>query len=160
MLESENIDENNQLISYVSYILSPDRIFWLTSSGTAIWKMPLVLKENCSPRTSMLSMHQSFWRPLSTCLVRRKGVPTSLTEWFTQLLASWTLRKSCCVDCSLCSLRNPNMYRILKPHLDTMFREIIFPVICFNAQDQELWNEDPQEYLRKEFGRSFCGITA
>jgi len=49
------------------------------------------------------------------------------------------------------ALRNPNMYRILKPHLDTMFRDIIFPVICFNAQDQELWNDDPQEYLRKEF---------
>mmetsp|Transcript_5295 Transcript_5295/g.7439 ORF Transcript_5295/g.7439 Transcript_5295/m.7439 type:complete len:1038 (+) Transcript_5295:129-3242(+) len=49
------------------------------------------------------------------------------------------------------ALRNPNMYRMLKPHLDNMFREIIFPVICFNAKDQELWNEDPQEYLRKEF---------
>jgi len=49
------------------------------------------------------------------------------------------------------AVRNHVMYPVLKPHVDTLFKEILFPLVCFSNSDRELWTEDPEEYLRKEF---------
>ncbi|GJV40278.1 importin beta-like SAD2 [Tanacetum coccineum] len=34
---------------------------------------------------------------------------------------------------------------------DVVLFEIIFPLMCFNENDQKLWEEDPQEYIRKGY---------
>lgn len=44
------------------------------------------------------------------------------------------------------------MYQLLQPQLDIVLFEIIFPLMCFNDNDQRLWNEDPHEYVRKGYG--------
>lgn len=44
------------------------------------------------------------------------------------------------------------MYALLQPHLDVLLFEIIFPLMCFNDDDQVLWDEDPHEYVRKGYG--------
>ncbi|WZY77848.1 hypothetical protein YC2023_024232 [Brassica napus] len=71
-----------------------------------------------------------------------------------------------CLDCelgmwyhsilSLQSLGIPknSMYTLLQPHLDVLLFEIIFPLMCFNDDDQVLWDEDPHEYVRKGYGMS------
>ncbi|CAN6901566.1 unnamed protein product [Brassica oleracea] len=37
------------------------------------------------------------------------------------------------------------------PTLDVLLFEIIFPLMCFNNDDQVLWDEDPHEYVRKGY---------
>ncbi|XP_023549155.1 importin beta-like SAD2 isoform X1 [Cucurbita pepo subsp. pepo] len=43
------------------------------------------------------------------------------------------------------------MYSLLQPRLDVLLFEIIFPLMCFNDNDQKLWDEDPHEYVRKGY---------
>ncbi|KAG0476805.1 hypothetical protein HPP92_013646 [Vanilla planifolia] len=50
-----------------------------------------------------------------------------------------------------CSISRNSMYNLLQPQLDTVLFEIIFPLMCFNDNDQRLWNEDPHEYVRKGY---------
>ncbi|CAH8310505.1 unnamed protein product [Eruca vesicaria subsp. sativa] len=45
------------------------------------------------------------------------------------------------------------MYNLLQPHLDVLLFEVIFPLMCFNDNDQILWEEDPHEYVRKGYVR-------
>lgn len=44
------------------------------------------------------------------------------------------------------------MYTLLQPRLDVLLFEIVFPLMCFNDNDQKLWDEDPHEYVRKGYG--------
>ncbi|CAH1424238.1 unnamed protein product [Lactuca virosa] len=43
------------------------------------------------------------------------------------------------------------MYNLLQPRLDVVMFEIIFPLMCFNDNDQALWEEDLHEYVRKGY---------
>ncbi|CAE6076732.1 unnamed protein product [Arabidopsis arenosa] len=49
------------------------------------------------------------------------------------------------------SISKNSMYNLLQPHLDTLLFEIVFPLMCFNDNDQMLWDEDPHEYVRKGY---------
>ncbi|XWS22243.1 hypothetical protein CRYUN_Cryun29cG0017800 [Craigia yunnanensis] len=52
----------------------------------------------------------------------------------------------------LCSSISKNsMYTLLQPQLDVLLFEIVFPLMCFNDNDQKLWEEDPHEYVRKGY---------
>nr|KAJ0212709.1 hypothetical protein LSAT_V11C400166000 [Lactuca sativa] len=42
-------------------------------------------------------------------------------------------------------------YNLLQARLDVVLFEIIFPLMCFNDNDQKLWEEDPHEYVRKGY---------
>ncbi|GFY92874.1 ARM repeat superfamily protein [Actinidia rufa] len=53
------------------------------------------------------------------------------------------------------SVSKTSMYNLLQPRLDVVLFEIIFPLMCFNDNDQKLWDEDPHEYVRKG-GNGFC----
>ncbi|KAG6514489.1 hypothetical protein ZIOFF_024849 [Zingiber officinale] len=44
-----------------------------------------------------------------------------------------------------------SMYQLLQPQLDIVLFEIVFPLMCFNDNDQNLWTEDPHEYVRKGY---------
>ncbi|GAB2230170.1 hypothetical protein Drorol1_Dr00014427 [Drosera rotundifolia] len=49
------------------------------------------------------------------------------------------------------SVSKNRLYQLLKPRLDVLLFEIIFPLMCFNDNDQKLWDEDPHEYVRKGY---------
>ncbi|XP_057489384.1 importin beta-like SAD2 [Actinidia eriantha] len=49
------------------------------------------------------------------------------------------------------SVSKTSMYNLLQPRLDVVLFEIIFPLMCFNDNDQKLWDEDPHEYVRKGY---------
>lgn len=49
------------------------------------------------------------------------------------------------------SISKSSMYNLLQPRLDVLLFEIIFPLMCFNDNDQKLWDEDPHEYVRKGY---------
>ncbi|XP_022761680.1 importin beta-like SAD2 isoform X2 [Durio zibethinus] len=49
------------------------------------------------------------------------------------------------------SISKNGMYTLLQPQLDVLLFEIVFPLMCFNDNDQKLWEEDPHEYVRKGY---------
>ncbi|KAE8698049.1 Importin beta-like SAD2-like protein [Hibiscus syriacus] len=49
------------------------------------------------------------------------------------------------------SISKNSMYTLLQPQLDVILFEIVFPLMCFNDNDQKLWEEDPHEYVRKGY---------
>lgn len=49
------------------------------------------------------------------------------------------------------SITKNSMYSLLQPRLNVLLFEIIFPLMCFNDNDQKLWEEDPHEYVRKGY---------
>ncbi|KAK4804484.1 hypothetical protein SAY86_004301 [Trapa natans] len=49
------------------------------------------------------------------------------------------------------SISKNTMYNLLQPKLDVLLFEIVFPLMCFNDNDQKLWEEDPHEYVRKGY---------
>ena len=38
----------------------------------------------------------------------------------------------------------------MKPHLEPLIVQFIFPLLCFSDSDQELWDEDPVEFIHKK----------
>ncbi|RLM79588.1 importin beta-like SAD2 [Panicum miliaceum] len=49
------------------------------------------------------------------------------------------------------SVTKNSMYQMMQPQIDILLSEIIFPLMCFNDNDQKLWDEDPHEYVRKGY---------
>ena len=43
---------------------------------------------------------------------------------------------------------NPT-WKLIKPHIHDLLTKCIFNLMCFNDEDAELWDTDPQEYIRK-----------
>eukprot|EP01124_Arcella_intermedia_P002392 TRINITY_DN11301_c0_g3_i1.p1 TRINITY_DN11301_c0_g3~~TRINITY_DN11301_c0_g3_i1.p1 ORF type:complete len:985 (+),score=252.39 TRINITY_DN11301_c0_g3_i1:51-3005(+) len=41
-------------------------------------------------------------------------------------------------------------WTVLKLHLDTILKTIFFPILLFGEEDNELFNNDPQEFLRRQ----------
>lgn len=35
-----------------------------------------------------------------------------------------------------------------------VIQEIVFPLCCHSAKDEELWQEDPQEFIRTKYGKA------
>eukprot|EP01103_Thecamoeba_quadrilineata_P012851 TRINITY_DN3421_c0_g1_i1.p1 TRINITY_DN3421_c0_g1~~TRINITY_DN3421_c0_g1_i1.p1 ORF type:complete len:708 (-),score=142.29 TRINITY_DN3421_c0_g1_i1:997-3120(-) len=56
-----------------------------------------------------------------------------------------------CINFLNATIRISSTYKLLQPHLNSFLTEIIFPLLCFSAADEECWREDPHEFLRKEF---------
>ena len=40
-------------------------------------------------------------------------------------------------------------WKQMKPHINALLTRCVLPLMCFNDEDDELWREDPQEYIRK-----------
>ncbi|RUP50513.1 armadillo-type protein, partial [Jimgerdemannia flammicorona] len=48
------------------------------------------------------------------------------------------------------SVKHKTTWQILKPHTETLVSHFIFPQLCFSQEDEELWIEDPVEYVHKK----------
>ncbi|XP_017158201.1 importin-8 isoform X6 [Poecilia reticulata] len=42
-------------------------------------------------------------------------------------------------------------WKQMKPHMQTICQEVIFPLMCYRDEDERLWQEDPYEYIRMKF---------
>lgn len=42
-------------------------------------------------------------------------------------------------------------WKFMKPHMQGIIQEVIFPLMCHSDEDEELWNTDPQEYIRIKY---------
>jgi hypothetical protein len=45
----------------------------------------------------------------------------------------------------------PGPYKVLAPALPELLLRVVFPLLCFNADDAALWESDPHEYIRKGY---------
>ncbi|KAF7268557.1 importin-7 msk [Rhynchophorus ferrugineus] len=42
-------------------------------------------------------------------------------------------------------------WRILKPHMPAIIRDVLFQLMSYSAEDHDLWTVDPHEYIRVKF---------
>ncbi|ELW72504.1 Importin-8 [Tupaia chinensis] len=42
-------------------------------------------------------------------------------------------------------------WKQMKPHIQNISEDVIFSVMCYKDEDEELWQEDPCEYIRMKF---------
>ncbi|XP_005989743.1 importin-7 isoform X2 [Latimeria chalumnae] len=42
-------------------------------------------------------------------------------------------------------------WKNLKPHIQGIIQDVIFPLMCYTDTDEDLWQEDPYEYIRMKF---------
>lgn len=49
------------------------------------------------------------------------------------------------------AVAQPETWKVIKPHAPSLALSVAFPLACFNDEDQELWDLDPQEYIRKGY---------
>lgn len=40
----------------------------------------------------------------------------------------------------------------MRPHIIGIIEGVIFPLMCYTDEDEELWHSDPYEYIRMKFG--------
>lgn len=45
--------------------------------------------------------------------------------------------------------------RTTSHYLQGIIQDVIFPLMCYTDADEELWQEDPYEYIRMKFGEFF-----
>ena len=41
-------------------------------------------------------------------------------------------------------------WNLMKPHTEILVTRLIFPMLCFTEADQELWEDDPNEFIQKK----------
>ncbi|KAJ1721002.1 Nonsense-mediated mRNA decay protein 5 [Coemansia erecta] len=46
-------------------------------------------------------------------------------------------------------VKEKSAWKLLKPHADGIVSHFIFPQLCFSEADQELWEDNPVEYVQK-----------
>lgn len=50
-----------------------------------------------------------------------------------------------------CSVKNAHSWKLVKQHIDGIIQNVVFPLLCYSEEDQELWETDPTEYIRVKF---------
>jgi hypothetical protein len=50
------------------------------------------------------------------------------------------------------SIKPKVTWGLLKPHVPNLVAHVVFPLLCLNQEDLELWDEDPVEYIHKKIG--------
>ncbi len=48
-------------------------------------------------------------------------------------------------------MKAKNTWKVMKPHIMEIIAHFLFPRICFTEADQELWQDDPVEFLKTVF---------
>lgn len=48
-------------------------------------------------------------------------------------------------------VKGKKTWKSIRPHIQLIISHFLFPKICFNTSDEELWSDDPQEFLKTVF---------
>lgn len=49
------------------------------------------------------------------------------------------------------AIRKSEYWKELEPHMTQIVQQVVIPMLAFDDADQELWDEDPEEYIRKGY---------
>jgi importin-7 len=58
------------------------------------------------------------------------------------------VHRSCLTYLSNCAEMSPT-YKVIKPHLNFVLFEVVFPTLCLTHEDARLFDDDPVEFIRK-----------
>ncbi|KAJ7370959.1 importin-7 [Desmophyllum pertusum] len=50
-------------------------------------------------------------------------------------------------------ISNSLHWKIMRPHIQAIIQEVVFPLMCYTEEDDELWQEDPYEFIRVKYGK-------
>jgi len=50
-----------------------------------------------------------------------------------------------------CGISHSFSWKFIKPHILQVIQEIVYPLCCHSDKDEELWQDDPQEYIRTKY---------
>ena len=50
-------------------------------------------------------------------------------------------------------INHSSSWKLIRPHFNDIFAYTIFPLLCYSAEDDQLWHDDPYEYIRMKFGK-------
>jgi len=42
-------------------------------------------------------------------------------------------------------------WKLIRPHFQAIFQDLVFPMMCYSNEDDQLWHSDPYEYIRLKF---------
>lgn len=48
-------------------------------------------------------------------------------------------------------ISNSLHWKVMRPHIQAIIQEVIFPLMCYTEEDDELWQEDPYEFIRVKY---------
>ncbi|KAI8097286.1 armadillo-type protein [Halteromyces radiatus] len=48
------------------------------------------------------------------------------------------------------SIKHKTTWQIMKPHTDVLVSQFIFPQLCISLEDEQLWQNDPVDYVHKK----------
>ncbi|EDO49266.1 predicted protein [Nematostella vectensis] len=48
-------------------------------------------------------------------------------------------------------ISNSLHWKIMRPHVHGIIQEVVFPLMCYTDEDQELWEDDPYEFIRVKY---------
>lgn len=49
-------------------------------------------------------------------------------------------------------LNTSKTWKVVKPHFLELLARAIFPTLCHSEEDQELWEDDQQEFIKQKLG--------
>lgn len=49
------------------------------------------------------------------------------------------------------AIETAQLWAIILPHVDTLLTRVVFSYLCFSEADEDLWANDPGEYVRKQY---------
>jgi len=50
-----------------------------------------------------------------------------------------------------CGISHSFSWKVIKPHMMEVVQDVIYPLCCHSDKDEELWQEDPQEFIRTKY---------
>ncbi|KAL3311403.1 hypothetical protein Ciccas_010018, partial [Cichlidogyrus casuarinus] len=75
-----------------------------------------------------------------------------LTNQFMSMLLSEAYLsprvKATCISFFIAALEKSQTWKIMKPHFGKLLSNVLHPLLCHSDDDEELWEEDPNEYIR------------
>ena len=51
----------------------------------------------------------------------------------------------------VCSVNHAFTWKLIKAHMTVIVQNILFPLMCYTDEDEDLWSTDPHEYIRLKF---------
>lgn len=48
-------------------------------------------------------------------------------------------------------ISNSLHWKVMRPHIQAIIQEVVFPLMCYTEEDDELWQEDPYEFIRVKY---------
>lgn len=76
--------------------------------------------------------------------------PTATSSNNPVLLSAFVVFCICCLLAP--SVSHAHSWKLLKPHMFAIIQDVLFPLMCCSDVDEDLFTNDPHEYIRVKFG--------